>query len=1036
MSRETPSWTPFTALRPASPRRLGRRGGVRGHQLVEAFHNDGWWRGVVSEVVKGKRGVFRVSFPSSREEFEFKGKELRELREWVKGNWVAVKDQEVEEKNVMFDVGSRIEVSRDKENYGASWYVGTVLKVIGAGFFLVEYENLRIDSSGSNGMPLKEIVDLQYIRPSPPPQTVFDNFVDILEEVEAFRKGGWVAGVVSKLLCGSRYVFKPKHWEEEIELDWTAIRPHFDWTNGRWVRISREKSSKRPSSGETRTYNLHETRTYSRRQKSRFVELSNLPISMPTFSDNGGEVAGRSAVLDLKAKKPGEPTAEGGIETSQTFKKLRKGPEEHLKAKKSKEPTVEGGIETSQTCKKVKEGIMPEEHLKVIDETKSVAHRCIERSRTRKHSTLSIAMLSRINRYKTTERIAAMHLKDKKIKGSSFKERIKSSQPCNNPKKGKSSEERMRSVDSILKNCCTKTKRVVGKRSSAGPTPGDTEIPSHWKIGKKSMELIHEQDISKMSGWGSHKARHVKTKNTKMERNTKMKRDELVLQSADCKRKTPDVIDVEQQDKMKKRRVGRPPKKKITSKKGMGSTQPEEGEEIVGREDRREFVELSKNCPLSANREGKKSANDTNICLYNMQEDIMEHSPESHQLDSSNVVANLLKDSTTQDLSKLKSFNSRIAECDAEEPRQAFPFDEDDVHNHDDLIPNGSKEAVEMERSLADHTPDGLSLLKEYNACDQTSNACDQTSNACDQTSLSEKVSGEMDVRTPADHSPNASSLSREEHVPDHGDFTSSESLMEKIVIEMEKTSNDPAHLREDIHFHDHLTSSGLPSEKAITEAEGRLDVYPICSMSPHSSVALPFVKESAMWETVESMEVFHTTPQQPHFHPLKQYEVEYREGMAIGLMVTFANLVSSIQKLRITDSEDIFEEKLKVLISLESHGFNIQFARSCLEKLLQIRSNVSHSQGKKVSLKEKILEAEDEKDQLEEFIAAHDKIILDLEENLYRYKERRSSMISGRNKKDSEIVQLKMNLQATEEAFSSAEENFNAVARSMVNVT
>ena len=194
------------------------------------------------------------------------------------------------------------------------------------------------------------------------------------------------------------------------------------------------------------------------------------------------------------------------------------------------------------------------------------------------------------------------------------------------------------------------------------------------------------------------------------------------------------------------------------------------------------------------------------------------------------------------------------------------------------------------------------------------------------------------------------------------------------------------------------------------------------------NEVALPLIKESAMWEIVESMEVFHTMPQQPHFHPLEQYEVEFREGMAIGLMVTFANLVDSIQKLQGTDSQGIFQEKLRALIPLELNGFSVNFLRSRLEKLQEIQSNTSESEGKKLSLKERIMEEEEEKDHLDALVAAHDKIIMELEENLYRYRERRKSVLLGRDEKDYEIIQLKINLQATEGAYFSAKEHFNAV--------
>ena len=37
-------------VRPRPPRELGRRRGFQVHEAVEAFHNEGWWAGVVSAV--------------------------------------------------------------------------------------------------------------------------------------------------------------------------------------------------------------------------------------------------------------------------------------------------------------------------------------------------------------------------------------------------------------------------------------------------------------------------------------------------------------------------------------------------------------------------------------------------------------------------------------------------------------------------------------------------------------------------------------------------------------------------------------------------------------------------------------------------------------------------------------------------------------------------------------------------------------------------------------------------------------------------
>ena len=134
----------------------------------------------------------------------------------------------------MYGEGTRVEVSCDRENYGVAWFVGTVLKVIGKINFLVEYEYPRVGDNGTE-MLLKEVVDLQYIRPCPP-ALVFTGF-NVLDEVEGFHQNGWFAGVVSMILPGSRYIVKHKH-EEEMVLDHTSLRPRCVWDNGRWVHIS------------------------------------------------------------------------------------------------------------------------------------------------------------------------------------------------------------------------------------------------------------------------------------------------------------------------------------------------------------------------------------------------------------------------------------------------------------------------------------------------------------------------------------------------------------------------------------------------------------------------------------------------------------------------------------------------------------------------------------------------------------------------------------------------------------------------------
>ncbi|PIA45973.1 hypothetical protein AQUCO_01600317v1 [Aquilegia coerulea] len=100
----------------------------------------------------------------------------------------------------------------------------------------------------------------------------------------------------------------------------------------------------------------------------------------------------------------------------------------------------------------------------------------------------------------------------------------------------------------------------------------------------------------------------------------------------------------------------------------------------------------------------------------------------------------------------------------------------------------------------------------------------------------------------------------------------------------------------------------------------------------------LPFIKSSFMWQQFESMEVFRSLPQQPHFNPLKEQEVCFREGDAIGLMLNFTKLVEDTRRVQHDDSRSMLDVKLDALQILEAYGFTVEPIRNKLVKLLQIK--------------------------------------------------------------------------------------------------
>ncbi|KAM0950116.1 putative Agenet-like domain-containing protein [Dioscorea sansibarensis] len=233
-------------VRPRPPR--PRKRAFEVFQLVEGYHRDGWWPGVVAGV-RGKQCL--VCFPSTKEELEFPVSKIRPRLNWLKGRWIAAGEEGgLEEK---FSVGAQVEVTRDKEIYGAAWFPGRVVKVIGDTYFLVEYENLSPnDITCTKGSELlREIVDDQYMRPSPPDTAYVKDFC-IQDEVEVLVCGRWLAGVISKIiLFGSKYGVKLKYQQLEDEFDLSELRLHYDWTDGQWICASMRNRGKSVVAGKT-----------------------------------------------------------------------------------------------------------------------------------------------------------------------------------------------------------------------------------------------------------------------------------------------------------------------------------------------------------------------------------------------------------------------------------------------------------------------------------------------------------------------------------------------------------------------------------------------------------------------------------------------------------------------------------------------------------------------------------------------------------------------------------------------------------------
>ncbi|KAL9347996.1 hypothetical protein Peur_059362 [Populus x canadensis] len=185
---------------------------------------------------------------------------------------------------------------------------------------------------------------------------------------------------------------------------------------------------------------------------------------------------------------------------------------------------------------------------------------------------------------------------------------------------------------------------------------------------------------------------------------------------------------------------------------------------------------------------------------------------------------------------------------------------------------------------------------------------------------------------------------------------------------------------------------------------------------------SVPFVKRSPVWNTIESMEVFRAIPQKLHFHPLTECKEEYREGSAIGIMVTFASLFDKITSLQFDDCRSILESTLESLLDLEKHGFDITVPRGRLNELLSIKDGQGEALNESKDAEGKLRVHTDEKRKLEEKRNDIEKKITELQEELALTKAKMEV-------KNLDLSKLQSHANAINERIKNARDHFGKVA-------
>ncbi|KAM0960813.1 hypothetical protein ACFX2C_025806 [Malus domestica] len=200
-----------------------------------------------------------------------------------------------------------------------------------------------------------------------------------------------------------------------------------------------------------------------------------------------------------------------------------------------------------------------------------------------------------------------------------------------------------------------------------------------------------------------------------------------------------------------------------------------------------------------------------------------------------------------------------------------------------------------------------------------------------------------------------------------------------------------------------------------------------ISGSGPYEEQGLPFVKSSPVWKTIETLEVFRLFPQNPHFRPLVECKEEYREGSAIGNMITFSSLADKISRLQFDDHQSVFDSILESLVDLENYGFNVTILRRRVNDLLSVKDKQGRFQVESKDAEQKIMEHSREKNKLVEEADYIAKKIIELQ-------DKHASIKSEVEAKEHVIARLRMSFDAMNEGIQSARSDFEKLALAPMN--
>ncbi|KAK0581481.1 hypothetical protein LWI29_014260 [Acer saccharum] len=868
------------------------------------------------------------------------------------------------EHQILFQKGIEVEVTSDEEGFKGAWYRAIILESVPKSASKkrkkahVEYKSL-VTEDGSG--PLTEYIDPAYVRPLPPQEESTNEVFEVHDVVDAFYRDGWWTGTVRKILEDGKYRVYFDNPPDLLEFEGKDLRAHWDWVDGNWVRAGKQESTGSIfSSGTEVEVNV------VNKENLRDIWFPAIVIKENvdgTFfvkylnSRNGDEAATVRVALDSQHIRPTPPRY-----SDRKYELLERV------------DTSDGIGWRAGVITKVLTGGNYNVFFKNGNEDKELSH-----SDIRPHMEWSNGNWI-----------------------SKSKEVLIASD----------NQEQLGPVRDATGNA-----EVAPKLKSSGSAKDITEDtkPCLTNIRNNPMETStpsHEDSASHPLPPNKRKIRLANSYNSGMHScpNKKPRENSLSFTPVQLKNmpnktteETPSALATPKTE----RKQMRCPRKLVESPvlgKRIRTSQQKFGVDF-------QTVDLSKRkarpTKLQIKRPPSKTGKESDAKVAAVE--VLNESNGKEKVAETSVVVGLKAKEVRGSQAGSPSLISN--EESLKLIREQYKNSNDSERDNSTQPKSGGSSQRRKRgrpRKLVIITPKAPEDGKDHK----------ETAGAADEIVVKDRITNEAEIHGLQGVESKVAGDASGERI---GEVPKTDCLskeVDKVVaVASNNVEDDDRPLSSWIGGGTH-SSNGLSSTNTVNglneERKSQNDIVMESSTigtqggsAPVKNQMLPFVKKSHIWKTIESMEVFQIVPQKPHFHPLSETKVEYREGTAIGIMVTFAGLFEKINMLKCDDSMDIFASTLDSLLDLEKHGFDVTLLWKRVDELLSIRKKQGQLMDDLKDAERGIIQHTDERTKLDEELEAIKKKMIELQEQLESSKLRKEKKTVEINKLRSRTVSL-----------------------------